>query len=92
MKNTEVVLEIVLDIDGTPLAECKEVTIAEGITLLYFTTPGASTPHEMALHIGEEYIELNYTEALEDLFTRIHEVSALELLSSCSANLWSLSA
>ena len=79
---------MVLDIDGSPLAECKEVTIAEGITLLYFKKPGASTPHEMALHIGEEYIELNYTAALDDLFTRIHEVSALELLSACSANLW----
>lgn len=89
MENTGVLLEAGFDIDGSPMAECREVTIAEGITVRYFTEHGETKPREIVLRIGDnDMAEMNYSEELADLFARASDISAVTLLQACYANLW----
>lgn len=76
------------DIDGSALGKSTTVTLTEGITVTYFTELDADKPHEVALRIGGECIEMTYTEELADLFARVDEVPAVEFLATCYANLW----
>lgn len=80
-----------IDIDGTVLGEISTVTLSEGITVDFYKESGADKPHEIALRIGDsDCIEMNYSEELADLFARVNEVPAVELLKACFANLWQL--
>lgn len=76
------------DIDGSVMSICEEVTLAEGVTALYFSELGASKPHEIALYIGDTCVEMNYSEEVEEMLGRLGDVTALELLTALLRNLW----
>lgn len=87
MKTT--VTETHYDIDGSIITNCETVTLAEGIKALFYTEPGASTPHEIALYIGDDAcIEMSYSEEVVSMLGRISEISIVELLKVCNANSW----
>lgn len=89
MENIGVVLAAEFDIDGSPMAECREVTIAEGITVRYFTEHGENKPREIVLRVdNHDCVEMNYSDELAELISRANDVSAIEFLTTCYANRW----
>ncbi|MCK1997954.1 hypothetical protein MPH47_12085 [Psychrobacillus psychrodurans] len=82
------VSEIIRDIDGSVLAVSETVILTEGIRVVYYSEPGSVKPHEISLYFGDDAIEMNYSESLEDMFGRINEISMVDLLKACYENLW----
>ena len=80
--------EIIHDVDGSVLTICETVILTEGIKIKYFMEPGANKPHEIALYIGEDTIEMHYTDSLANMFDRINEIPVIDLLKACYENLW----
>ncbi|QUG41305.1 hypothetical protein KD050_18830 [Psychrobacillus sp. INOP01] len=86
MRNS--VTELIYDKDGSVMSKCETLTIAEGIRVEMYSEPTDIKPREIVLKIGSDTIEMNYTDSLADMFGRIEEVSAFELLTACQATLW----
>lgn len=80
--------EIIHDMDGSVLTICETVVLTEDIKVKYYTDPGDIKPHEIALYIGGDAIEMHYTDALADMFDRINEIPVVDLLKECYENIW----
>lgn len=80
--------EIIHDIDGSVLTICETVILTEGIKVKYYSEPGANKPHEIALYIADDAIEMRYSDSLADMFDRINEILVVDLLKACYENLW----
>ncbi len=87
MKNNRVT-QLVFDVDGSVMSVCETITLAVGIKADIYTAPGATKPREIVLTIGDDSIEMTYSEELAEMLDKLHEVSALELLTACYRTLW----
>lgn len=85
---TKSLTEIIHDVDGSVLTICETVILTEGIKVKYYTEQNECKPHEIALYIGEDAIEMRYSDSLANMFERINEIPVVDLLKACYENLW----
>lgn len=76
------------DIDGSVMSELSTLNLAEGVSVNYFTMPGAIKPHEVTFVIGEVSIECNYSDELSEIISRFDSIGAIEFFVSLNKHLW----